>query len=169
MRPYCALAFYDRQISNAFFLSPGAYILISGIKFEKFCGQKSSFVIPPHIENSENRVKIEKSTLSEHFWKKQNVRIFEWQIQKDKSLALKTWSQQWFTLVGIHVGHPVVRTQKNSKLLQIWDSLWGFEVGLNGIVFPISTLPKCVYSFSIQVKLVTLYIHTTTQWPKMEK
>ena len=76
MQPYCAFVFYDRQISNAFFLSPEAYILLSGIKFEKFCRQNFSFVIPPHIENSENRVEMQKSILSEYFSKKQNVRMY---------------------------------------------------------------------------------------------
>ena len=47
MRPYCDFNFHDNKISNMPFLSPGAYILISGIKFEKFVRQIFSFVYPP--------------------------------------------------------------------------------------------------------------------------
>ena len=47
MCPYCDFNFHDNKISNMPFLSPGAYILISGIKFEKFVRQNFSFVYPP--------------------------------------------------------------------------------------------------------------------------
>ena len=47
MWPYCDFNFHDNKISNMPFLSPGAYILISGIKFEKFVRQIFSFVYPP--------------------------------------------------------------------------------------------------------------------------
>ena len=103
---YCASVFNDRQFSNAFFLSPGAYIFKFGIKFEKFDGQNFEFRIPPYMKIQKIGPKFQ-SQLCQNIFQKNKMytcwceksRMTSFWVQKhghSKGLLLRV--SMWVTL-----------------------------------------------------------------------